>query len=627
MADAISQFDWSSTPLGSVDGWVSSLRCAVDLMLSCAFPTTLQWGPQLLLFYNDAYIPLIGDRHPAALGKPILETFPEIVPIYGPLAKRVLEGERIVLEDQLYRYTRSNVPENFWFDLSYTPIHDEDGAIVGILAIGFETSARILAEKARSEAETRLRLVLETDAVGVIFFDHTGTVVDANDVFLGIVGYSKQEVAERRVTWRTLTPPEWVAASEEQMERLATTGRIGPYEKQYILRDGTRRWMLFAGRDLGDGTIAEFCIDVTGRRSAEEATHAIEQRFRALVQATSEVVYQMSPDWTEMRQLQGRDFLTNTSEADRDWLKKYIHPDDQQQVRDAIEEAIRTQSTFELEHRVLRADGQLGWTLSRAIPLIDEQGVTTEWFGTATDITSRKHAEEALLRSEKLATLGRLAATIAHEINNPLEATTNMLYLIQTSDGLPEATRQLAISANAELNRVAHITRQSLGLYREGCGPTPTSVAELLESSIDLLRAKIMGKNASIHRVWNGSHIIRAVSGELRQVFSNLLANSLDALQPDGHIWIRVKKRKSSNSVSGCSVQITFADNGSGIAPEARPLIFDPLFSTKGDRGTGLGLWVTKQIVTKHGGSIRMRSRTEGGETGTVFALSFPEAS
>lgn len=106
MAEAIRQFGWSSTLLGAMDTWPACLRFEIDLMLSCAFPTTIQWGSELILFYNDAYIPVIGDRHPEALGQPILETFPEIIPIYEPMAKRVLTGKRIVLEDQLYRYTR-----------------------------------------------------------------------------------------------------------------------------------------------------------------------------------------------------------------------------------------------------------------------------------------------------------------------------------------------------------------------------------------------------------------------------------------------------------------------------------------------------------------------------------------
>lgn len=621
MADAIRAFDWSSTELGPIDRWPAGLRFAIDMMLGCAFPATLQWGRNLILFYNDAYIPLIGTHHPHALGQPLLASFPEITAIYEPFAQRVWNGERIVLEDQLFRYIRDDVPEDRWFNLSYSPVHDGDGSILGILAIGLETTAKVLAELARSTADTRLKRVLETDAVGVIFFDYTGTVVDANDVFLRMVGYSREEIQARTLTWRTMTPPEWVKASEEQMEKLEQTGRIGPYEKEYILKDGSRKWMLFTGRDLGGDRIVEYAIDITRRKQAEATSKAMEERFRALVEASSDVVYRMSPDWMEMRQLQGRDFLSDTAEPERTWLEKYIHPDDQAFVWATIQDAIDNQKTFELEHRVLQADGTIGWTFSRAVPLRNKDGEIVEWFGAASDVTARKRTEDALLRSEKLATLGRLVASIAHEINNPLEAMSNLIYLAHRSEGLPEEAQELLQLADAELKRIAHITRQSLGFYRESNVPADTSVTELLESSIDLLRGKINTRHAMIDCRWKDNITVKAVAGELRQVFSNLLANALDALDTGGRITIRAKRHRGKD---GAYVRILFLDSGRGIPLETQHKIFDPFFSTKGNLGTGLGLWVTKQIVDKHHGSIRVRSRNLPPTTGTAFQITLP---
>jgi len=147
--------------------------------------------------------------------------------------------------------------------------------------------------------------------------------------------------------------------------------------------------------------IAGTTRDVTERKDAEEALRASEERFRALITATSDVVYRMSPDWTEMRHLRGRNFIPDTDEPSFDWLERYIHPDDQPGVMAVIQEAIRTKSVFELEHRVLRVDGSLGWTFSRAIPLLDENGEIVEWFGAASDVTHRKEAEQALRESEE----------------------------------------------------------------------------------------------------------------------------------------------------------------------------------------------------------------------------------
>ena len=625
MSRAVREYPWASTPLGPIELWPASLRCAVDMMLGCAFPASLQWGRELIYIYNDATIPILGRRHPIALGKSILATFPELEPYHREMAEVIFSDQRVMRHDQLYRYSVHDQPGEFWFDVSYSPIHLESGGVGGILAVALDTTPRVLAELSKQRTDLRLKRVLETDAVGVIFFDFTGTVIDANEVFLRMTGYSKEEIAARKLTWRVMTPDEWVAVSEEQMEKLGNTGRIGPYEKEYILKDESRRWMLFAGRDLGDGTIVEYCIDITPHRNAEIALRASEQRFRALVEATSDVVYRMSADWSEMRQLYGRNFLYDTEIPDPLWMSRYIHPDDQVEVRSAIDKAIHNRETFQLEHRILRADGTLGWTFSRAIPLLDPKGEIVEWFGTATDITLRKQAEEALLRTEKLASLGRLAASIAHEINNPLEAITNLLYLIQLSDGIPESAQQNLKLADSELKRIAHITRQSLGFYREAGAPSLTSVTDLLEASIDLLRGKIVARGASIERDWNEDLKLAAVPGELRQVFSNLIANSLDALPAGGTIRIRARGTKTSSASCQHGVRVTFADNGRGIRPELRHQIFDPFFTTKGNMGTGLGLWVTRQIVDKHGGFIRMRSRADGSHTGTVFSVFLPQ--
>jgi len=364
------------------------------------------------------------------------------------------------------------------------------------------------------------------------------------------------------------------------------------------------------------------------RRDAELRVRASEERFRALVASTSDVIYRMSADWSEMLQLEGRDFISDTDAPSEDWLDKYIHPEDRDLVMCAIRKAIRDKSPFQLEHRILRVDGSLGWTFSRAVPLFDSDGEIAEWFGAASDITARKQSEQALLRSEKLASLGRMAATIAHEINNPLESVTNLLFLADHVENLPESVHRFLRMADVELKRVAHIARQSLGFYRESNAPALTSVNELLDSAIDLLKGKIGEKRATIEKDWRADVKITAVAGELRQVFSNLLANSLDAIGPRGKIRIRVSAstpaQRPNSEQNTRSVRITFLDDGPGIHPSVRGRIFEPFFTTKGAVGTGLGLWVTKQIVDKHGGAIGVRSRSNGFANGTAFSVVLP---
>lgn len=352
-------------------------------------------------------------------------------------------------------------------------------------------------------------------------------------------------------------------------------------------------------------------IAVGALSNSQKAFRQSEERLRALVMASSDVLFRMSPDWTEMRQLRSQSSILDSEEPRSDWLARYVYLEDRQQVLSTIEEAIRTKSAFELEHRVLRGDGNVGWAFSRAVPLVEANGDIVEWFGAVTDITERKRAQEALLRGEKLASAGRMAAVIAHELNNPLAAVTNLLFLTKRIQELPESARQYLETAEAELGRMAHITRQSLGFYREAATPALTSVNSILESALDLLKNKVKAKHALIEKQWDGDEQVMAVAGELRQVFANILTNSLDAIADRGKITLRITATQNH-------VRVTVADNGKGISASSRRHIFEPFYTTKGLSGTGLGLWVSREIIQKHGGVIQMRSKVEHG---TVFSV------
>jgi PAS domain-containing protein len=183
-------------------------------------------------------------------------------------------------------------------------------------------------------------------------------------------------------------------------------------------------------RVVGVLDIAQDVTAVVLAKQADAARRETEERLWAFTDATNNALYQMSADWSVVYRLDGKSFLVDTANPDSDWLTKYIHPLDQPRVLEAIARAITLKSVFALEHRVLRADGDFGWTSSRALPILDKKsGEIRHWFGAATDITGRKQMEAALVQQEKLAAVGQLASTIAHEINNPLEAITNLLFL------------------------------------------------------------------------------------------------------------------------------------------------------------------------------------------------------
>jgi PAS domain S-box-containing protein len=239
------------------------------------------------------------------------------------------------------------------------------------------------------------------------------------------------------------------------------------------------------------------------------------------------------------------------------------------------------------------------------------------------DITERRMSEGALMRAEKLAAAGRLAASVAHEVNNPLEGLTNLIYIARNSGQLDEI-RHLLTQADSELGRIAHITRQSLGFYRETSTPTYFKPTTIVNEVADFYTARGVRQGVSFVIKTTTDREILGAAGELRQVLSNLLANSLDACSSGAIIRLRVRSATDPRNSLHSGVRITVADTGQGISSEHLENIFEPFFTTKKDTGTGLGLWVSRELVEKQGGSMRVRSRTATPLHGTVFSIFLP---
>ncbi len=239
------------------------------------------------------------------------------------------------------------------------------------------------------------------------------------------------------------------------------------------------------------------------------------------------------------------------------------------------------------------------------------------------EMQQRQDAETALLRSEKLASMGRMAASIAHEINNPLSAVMNILFLARNTPDLPQSARDYLETANGELMRIAHITRQTLGFYHHDSVPARSSASALLDSVVGLLQAKVSARNITVTTECPKGLQVLGVFDELRQVVANLLLNSLDAVGENGTVRLRASASSFTFEGRPC-VRITVADSGRGIPKAAIKQIYEPLFTTKGSIGTGLGLWVSKQLIDKHGGAIRVHSAVDGDRRGTTFSIMLP---
>ena len=273
-------------------------------------------------------------------------------------------------------------------------------------------------------------------------------------------------------------------------------------------------------------------------------------------------------------------------------------------------------------HTVLKnTDGTYIPIEDSAAPIRDGRGRIVGVVMVFRDATTERKSQEVLRKTEKLAAAARLAATVAHEINNPLEAIGNLIYISKATEGLPESAFTNLSLAEEELSRVSHITRQTLGFYRESKQPNEVDLPILVESVLNIYSNKFRTKNIIIVRDFHDCPPIQALSGELKQAVANLVSNAADAVPHGGTICVRIDCHEDA---TGNTVKVIVEDDGPGIAPEHRDHIFEPFFTTKKDVGTGLGLWVTKEIIERHSGTVEVRSINETDLSGTAFSITLP---
>ncbi len=358
--------------------------------------------------------------------------------------------------------------------------------------------------------------------------------------------------------------------------------------------------------------------------AARTEQRAIERRLRQALDAAQLGTWNWSAE-TGLVDLDERaseifNLSANTPLPRADFLGRIVHEDLDHATGD-WNKVLQSGGQYTAEYRVKLDDGCERWVAVVGNTTLDDSSQVKGMIGTAQDVTLRKSQESSLLQSEKIAATGRLAATIAHEINNPLEAVTNLIYLAKTDQGTPAPVQRMLDIADNELARVAQIAQQTLGFYRDTTRPVAIDLNDLLQAVVDLFNRKLMGKRLHCVLDLDPGLSIVGLQGEIRQVVSNLLVNAIDASPATGgSIRIRGRHRHRDGN-HGVSVMIS--DQGSGIPKHVRHRLFTPFVTTKQSRGTGLGLWVTRGMVEKHGGTVCFRSRTEP-PAGTVFRVYFP---
>jgi PAS domain S-box-containing protein len=300
-----------------------------------------------------------------------------------------------------------------------------------------------------------------------------------------------------------------------------------------------------------------------------------------------------------------------------------IHPDDVGEMREDMEQVLAAGDRFHKQFRVVLPDGSIRWIEGQGRCQRDSKGRASWLMGVVTDVTKRKQAEEAMLRAEKLAVAGRLAASVAHEINNPLEAVTNLLYLITLSGNAEEAHAHARIALD-ELLRVSMITQSTLKFHRQQGLPKITMLSEVIDGVIAMFRPKLNAAGIKVEVRAAHEVAISCLPGEVQQIFINVISNAIEAMPQPGRLLIGLRRSRDWRIRTTEGMRVTICDGGVGMDRGTLRRIFEPFFTTKSETGTGLGMWVVSQLIERHHGSIRVWSSQRPGASGTAFSVFLP---
>jgi PAS domain S-box-containing protein len=636
MARLTRTFDWSQTAIGPIERWPETLLIAVNTMLSSRHPMFLWWGKDLIQFYNDAYRPSLGaDKHPLALGQNGIDCWPEIWPIIGPQIEAVMtEGQASWHEDQLVPIIRDGKLEDVYWTYGYSPVRDSTGAIYGTLVVCTETTGRFLAEQRQLTSQEQYKALFELASDAIFVADIEGCVTEANHAACKLLGYSRAELLR-------LNYADIVAESERPRlwgsRDALLNGGVSVEEWRLVTRSGSSLATEISAAILPDGRWQAFVRDITDRKHLEqERFHLIRElqrqherladlfqqapAFFAVLRGPEHVFEMINPFYQELmgeRDLIGKSVRDAVPEAEGQGfvaLLDEVYRSGKAFVGRRTPIHIARTASMPLEERFLDFVYQ---------PRREADGTISGIIALGVDVTESKRAELALMQTEKLAAVGRLASSIAHEINNPLESVTNLLYLARET-AISTQTREYLTLADRELRRVSVIANQTLRFHKQSSRPQSITCEDLIGSAISVYQGRLVNSSVEVERRKRAVHPVLCFEGEIRQVLSNLIINAIDAMHPHGGRLLMRSREGTDWRTERKGLILTVADTGSGMSPDIAPKIFEPFFTTKEIGGTGLGLWVSHEIVQRHGGVLAVRSSQRKGRSGTVFTLFLP---
>jgi PAS domain S-box-containing protein len=393
-----------------------------------------------------------------------------------------------------------------------------------------------------------------------------------------------------------------------------------PPRYSFVVRDGDVLRLLFFA-------LVALVISSLAKKKSEADKVADERRAQlaAVVESSEDAIFNKTLDGAVLTWNRGAQQIYGYSPEEmigRD-VAVLAPPERVGEIAGILQRLRRGERIAHFETERITKDGRRIDVSLSISPVFDTEGKIREAATIARDITKQKRAEAALRRAEKLATAGELGATIAHEMNNPLAAVMNLVYLIRKNGSLDEKARKQLELLDHELARMAHMTRRTLGFYRDTSSPVLADMRQIMDEVLEIYAGKLQSREIKVQREYQAHSDVKIFPGEMRKVFSNLIANAIDAIRGQGTITIRVRSSHSWNHPALSGARVTVADSGTGITPADKRKIFEPFYTTKKETGTGLGLWLSRDIVQKHSGSISVRSKSNG----TVFSVFVPSKS
>jgi PAS domain S-box-containing protein len=488
-------------------------------------------------------------------------------------------------------------------------------------ALETEMRERQKVQLALEERETQLNDFLENAAIGMHWVAEDGTILWANKAELALLGYDPPEYIGHHISEFHAERP----VIEDILQRLGRNEELQYYEARLRCKDGSLRDVRIDSNVYRrNGTFVHtrcFTTDITEKKQAQQALF----RLAAIVESSDDGIVSKDlngivKSWNASAE---RIFGYKPEEIIGQPITLLIPRD---LWGDEVHILAKIRAGERIDHfqtvRLHKSGEPIDVSLTVS-PVKDKSGNIIGAAKIVRDVTQQKKLEAALHTTERLASVGRLAATVAHEINNPLESVINFVYLAKHQPEISEETHSFLNSADQELARVAHIAQQTLGFYRDNSHPISLSISTVIESVLNVYHFKLQNKALQIESQIDPGLTVLALQGEVKQVLSNLIANAIDASHHGGRIIIRARASRHPLSRTP-GIRITIADSGTGIAPRNKQRLFVPFFTTKQAVGTGLGLWITKDLLEKKGGHIQFRS-SDSTPSGTVMSIFLPE--